>query len=210
VATVLPIWVGYVKDRSLSVDIRCEKRYYPPTMPPKSKPNRMGDYTVVLIPGTGLLCPTPIEEVEIIGDPSIPYDATLTIEFQDTRYVCTSMTLKQRKGGPPVTSQGLRSIPMASLIRPVVQGKVLLMHEESPSPGVITREPGSAADLPDAKRRRRRPGEDVDAAAVVYAVAAITGQPPTKAVSDELGIPLGTARRLVAQALEAGYQLPGR
>ena len=170
----------------------------------------MRDYTVVLIPGTGLTVPSRIEDVEIVDDPSIPYDATLTIEFQESRYVCTSMTLKQRKGGPPVTSQGLRTIPVASLIRPIVQGKVWLLHEESPSPGVIIREPGSAADLPNAKRRRRQPGEDVHAAAVVYAVAAITGQPPTKAVSDELGIPLGTARRLVAQALAAGYRLPGR
>jgi hypothetical protein len=177
-------------------------------MPPKSKPNRMRDYTVVLIPGTGLRVPTPIEDVEIIDDPSIPYDATLTIELQESRYVCTSMTLRQRQGGPPVTSQGLRAIPVASLIRPIVQGKVWLLHEESPSPGVITREPGTATDLPSAKRRRRRPGEDVDAAAEVYAVAAITGQPPTKAVADELDIPLGTARRLVAQARASGYLLP--
>jgi len=203
-----------VYDRSSSATAHCRwtftagKRYYPHTMTPKSKPNTMRDYTVVLIPGTGLRVPTPIEDVEIVDDPSMPYDATLTIEFQEWRYVCTSMTLKQRKGGPPVTSQGLRAIPMASLIRPIVQGKVWLLHEESPSPGVITREPGSSADLPNAKRRRRRPGEDVHAAAVVYAVAAITGQPPTKAVADELGIPLGTARRLVAQALASGYLLP--
>lgn len=177
-------------------------------MPPKSKPSRMRDYTVVLIPGTGLRGATPIEDVELVNDPRIPYDATLTIAFQESRYVCTSLTLRQRKGGQPVTSQGLRAIPVASLIRSIVQGKVWLLHEESLSPGEITREPGTAADLPSGKRRRRRPGEDVDAAAAVYAVAAVSGQPPTKAVADELQIPLGTARRLVAQARASGYRLP--
>jgi hypothetical protein len=66
--------------------------------------------------------------------------------------------------------------------------------ETSPTPGVVR-----------IGHRRRQPGEDADVAAIVYAIARVCGKQPMKAVADDLHVPLGTARRLVAQARERGW-----
>jgi hypothetical protein len=199
------MWVGYVKARSLSVDIRCEKRYDPPTMPLTSKPINIQDFLAVPVAGGRYRAPSRVE-VDVVDEPGIPYDVTLTIEMQDKLYVCASLTASRRPNGPAVTAEGLRSLPVASLVRRSVQDLVTPVREEKIlADGTFSRELGFVVDT---SRRRRQPGEDVEPAAVLYAVAQLCGQPPTKAVSDELGIPLGTARRLVAQARERGLLPP--
>jgi hypothetical protein len=147
-------------------------------------------------------------ELEVVREPGIPYDLTLSIAFASGRYRCTSLTALPRKGGPPITAAGLRSIPVGALVRRSVQDQVVLVRDKtSPAPGVTKLSLGSSPfprPAPEPGRRRRHTRDDVEAAAVVYAVAQMCGEPPTKAVTDELGIPLGTARKLVARARESG------
>jgi hypothetical protein len=190
-----------VKDRSLSVDIQCEKRYDPCIMPLNVRPIAMLDFIAVPVAGGRYRAPSRVE-VDVVDEPGIPYNATLSIEMDGAQYICTSLSVSRRPGGREVTTDGLRSFPVASLVRRSLQGLVTPVREETIAPdGSFSREMGF---LVDTTRHRRRPGEDVEPAAVIYAIAQLCGQPPTKAVSDELGIPLGTARRLVAQARKGG------
>lgn len=168
------------------------------------QPIQVQDYAVVHIAGGKFRAPTRLE-VRFDDEPDIPYGGRLFIELQGGRYVCTVLTLYQPTGGVPVTTAGLRAVPIAQLVRRSVQGRVTAVKKvERPVKGVVKLTMGSGPEGQPGRRRRRR-GEDVDVTAVVYSLAAMCGEPPTKAVADELQIPLGTARRLVAQAREAGY-----
>jgi hypothetical protein len=147
----------------------------------------------------------------------VPYDAELTVELQDRGYACTKLEVKQRPGGQPVTLAGIRSIPVESLVRQSLQ--VLLQEHpilESTAPAKPRLRFGGTLGLPVPTRRRtakRRTPEqetaDVELAAVVYRLAEVCGVPPTKAVADQLRIPLGTARFLVARAVKRDL-LPAR
>jgi hypothetical protein len=142
--------------------------------------------------------------------PGVPYDAELTVKLQDRGYVCTKLTVEQRTGGRPVTLAGIRSIPVESLVRQSLQ-KLLQEHPilESTAPAKPRLRFGGPLGLPVPTGRRtskRRSPEqetaDVELAAVVYRLAEVCGYPPTKAVADQLRIPLGTARFLVARAVK--------
>lgn len=141
--------------------------------------------------------------------PGVPFDAELTVELQDRGYVCTELKVRQRTGGPPVTLAGIRSIPIESWVRESLQ--VLLLEHPLRESTAAEKPPlrfGGTLGLPVPTRRRttkRRSPEqetaDIELAAVVYRLAEVCGVPPTKAVSDQLRIPLGTARFLVARAV---------
>jgi hypothetical protein len=190
------------------VDIHCRGRYYSAHMALKIRPFGIHEFVAVPVAGGRFRGPSRVE-VDAIDELGVPYDVALTAEMQSGRYVCTSLTVKQREGESPVTAAGIRSIPVASLIRRSLQDAITPVRSEAvASDGSFVREMDFPVDISGARRRRRR-GEDVEAATVLYALAELCGEPPTKTVSDELNIPLGTARRLVAQAREAGY-LPAR
>ena len=142
-------------------------------------------------------------------EPRVPYVVEFVVELKE-RFVCTELDVRQRHGGPPVTLAGIRSIPVESWVRRSVQGLVI----ERATPKTRLRF-GGPHGLPMATRRRsskrRSPDEqtaDVELAAVVYRLAEVGGVPPTKAVSDQLRIPLGTARFLVAHARERHLLTP--
>lgn len=143
----------------------------------------------------------------------VPYDLELAIAFDPARdrYLCSSMRATAREGGPPVTDTGLRSIRVGALIWDHVQTWAKVVNERTlVAPGTVKVTMGSLPfprrlePPPPGRRGRRQTQEDVDAAAVAYRIAQWCGEPPTKAVSDELRIPLGTARKLVARAKAAG------
>jgi hypothetical protein len=165
------------------------------------------------IAGGWLRGPGPFE-LEVVDEPGIPYDLRLYVDVDSERrrYMCTSLTAVPRKGGPPITAGGLRSIPVGALVRRSVQGQVQVVDAQTAvAPGVtkltIGRFPMPQRERTSGKRRRTR-DEDVRAAAVAYVVAQMCGEPPTKAVMVDLELPLGTARKVVARAREAGLLPP--
>lgn len=155
-------------------------------------------------------------KVSAKGLPRVPYDAVLRIEQTGHGFVCTELEVKQRRpGGPPVTLAGLRSIPVEWIIQQCrgillpESGEAALRIQEKATAGKTPLKWGGTLGLPMPARRRtgkrRTPeqeAEDVELAAVVYRLAEVCGLPPTKAVSDQLRIPLGTARFLVARAIK--------
>lgn len=71
------------------------------------------------------------------------YDVELVITVQPSpdgltgQPSCSSMTVNQRPGGPPITSVGLRAIAVAHLVRSAVE-QVLTTSPPTSPPGVIT------------------------------------------------------------------------
>jgi hypothetical protein len=146
--------------------------------------------------------------------PRVPHVVEFVIELQDRGFVCTALEVKQRPDGPPVTLAGIRSIPVESLVRQSIEALVLERLRET-TPGSTRLRFGGPHGLPVQTRRRstkrRSPDEeaaDVELAAVVHRLAEVCGEPPTKAVADQLRIPLGTARFLVARAVKRGLLQP--
>jgi hypothetical protein len=158
--------------------------------------------------GGELQGPTPFDLI-VTDEPDIPYNLALSIEYRLGRYECTALSATPRDGGPAVTAAGLRAIPLGALVRQSVQGQVLLVRDRTSSAPGVTKLTMGALPVPrrpepaPGRRGRRQTQDDVDAAAFVYCVAQMCGEPPTKAVADELHIPLGTARKLVARAVAA-------
>jgi hypothetical protein len=148
--------------------------------------------------------------VTATGERGVPFDAELTIALQGGRFVCTDLAVRQSADGEPITLVRLRTIPVESIVRRSVRkGRVI---ELNPPDGVPKLRLGGPLGLPVAPRRprgkRRGPDDDVDLAAIVHVLAQVLGAPPTKAVADQLRIPLGTARDLVARARERLYLKP--
>src|SRR4029453_13909603 len=58
--------------------------------------------------------PWPAEE-------GLPYRLELRVVYEDGRFVVEQLTVKRREGGPPVTTEGLREVPIAALLRLAVE-----------------------------------------------------------------------------------------
>src|SRR5207245_7522771 len=52
---------------------------------------------------------------------TLPYDVELMVGVENGRFVVESLIARRRDGGPPVTSDGLRDVPVASLLRQAAQ-----------------------------------------------------------------------------------------
>jgi len=184
-------------------------RYDPGEMPLEIAEVKSQIVTVVEVAGRSFDVLS-LFQIRANGMPGVPYEVLLTIERKDRGFICTELFVKQRAGGPPVTLAGIRSIPVESWVRRGV--RELQPFYENTASGKTPLQRGGPLGLPVAPRRRRtskrrsRDEEkaDVELAAVVYRLAEVGGEPPSKAVADQLRIPLGTARFLVARARARG------
>lgn len=137
----------------------------------------------------GYPVPTRIEATA--KGPEVAYDLTITVELIDGRYEVASMTAARKPGGPEVTADGLRGIPVAKLARGIVHSSQAL--------GLL------------GIRRRRFDGptdEALQAVARVYRAAHMRREPPTAAVAKAIGRPRSTASVWIAKAREQGLLGP--
>jgi hypothetical protein len=126
------------------------------------------------------------------------------------RFVCDQLTVKRRPDGPPVTSEGIRQIPLAAFLRLAVESN--LMHV-----GPTIREGNTSSweytwASPLAGSERARGGgptdRDLQTVADIYQAAYVTGNPPTKTVMSRLELPRSTASRWIRMARERGLLGP--
>jgi hypothetical protein len=126
-------------------------------------------------------------------------------------FVCDRLTIRRREDGPPVTSEGLRQIPVATFLRLAVEGNLLrvgpTIREGNKSTWTLT--PTGQITLSERARAGGGPSEqDLRAVADVYQLAHVTGGAPTKTVMQRLGLPRSTASRWVRMARERGLLGP--
>ena len=152
--------------------------------------------------GDGVRVP---EHVTIHAEPGedddLPYAVDLEVVVRDGRLVCETLALHALEGGEPVTTEGLRRVPVTGIMRHGLVG-----HVYEPVPG----EPAKFTTFaPDPEIARNGPTEEaLRAAAVIYRLAYALGEGPTKAVASALELTHSTAARWVATARDRGYLGP--
>jgi hypothetical protein len=160
-----------------------------------SDPNRLYVRPGISVPGRLHL----IVRDDVAGD--INYDVDLRLELDETRarYQIATVTVAQRPNGPEVTSESLRTIPLRRLVRLAVE------------------EAGDITGWSDKDYLLLRPGEgarfagkgptdsNLLIAAYVYAIAALSGGTPAKAVAEAFAIEQRTASNWVRKARDRGY-----
>jgi hypothetical protein len=146
----------------------------------------------VLVPERVTVTATPDME----GDP--PHEVVAEVVAHDGRLVCEEVTLRRVDGGPPVTTESLRRVPLAGIVGAGLRGSVLESGEDGVRPFSIPSDVAAHGPTDQALR----------AAATVYRFSHALGEPPTKAVAASLGLTHSTAARWVAKARERGYLGP--
>jgi hypothetical protein len=126
-------------------------------------------------------------------------------------FVCDRLIVKRREDGPPITTEGLREIPVAAFLRAAVEANLMrvgpTLHEGKTPTWTLT----WAGPIALSERARAGGGpseKDLRAVADVYQIAYVTGGPPTKTVMERLGLPRSTASRWIRMARERGLLGP--
>lgn len=120
------------------------------------------------------------------------------------RLLCKELTLRQRDDGPPVTSDALRAVPVATLMRSAGLGALLASQPHSGG-GVEMFPLVLDSETVDRVRALGPVRDSLQEVARVYRLALVLGDPPTRAVEATFGLPRSTAGRWVGLAREQGF-----
>jgi hypothetical protein len=126
-------------------------------------------------------------------------------------FVCNRLTVERREDGPPITTEGLRQIPVAAFVRMAVEAHRMRVGPRQHDGHTSTWELTWAGPITLSERARAGGGpsdEDLRAVADVYQLAYVTGGAPTKTVMERLALPRSTASRWVRMARERGLLGP--
>jgi len=127
-------------------------------------------------------------------------------------FVVDRLTIRRREDGPPVTTEGLREIPVAAFLRLALEGSLLRIgpterdEERRTSSWKLT--PLGPIALSERAQAGGGPSDaDLRAVADIYQLAYLTGA-PTKTVMQRLDLPRSTASRWIRIARDRGLLGP--
>jgi hypothetical protein len=138
----------------------------------------------------------------------LDYDLEVTLDVVAGRMQCTDLRVMRRPGGPPVTSENLRRIPVAYIVGFASQNAGVVSEIE-PDP-----------DSPDGYREiayqpppkdfadRGMTTEALEHAARVYRWAVALGDKPYGVLQRDFGLPRAKAARWIATARRRGILEP--
>jgi hypothetical protein len=133
------------------------------------------------------------------------YGIEARVTYDGTRYVCADFRMWQREGGPPVTTEAIRAVPVKHLIRRAIESQTyeLVQWSRGQEPKYELMPELAPPDV-------RRSGADEMArwVATAYQLAIALNEPPTKSIQDRLGVSRATAGRWVAEARRQGLLPP--
>ena len=141
----------------------------------------------------------------------LPYQLELRVVYEAGRFVVDRLAIHRREDGPPVTTEGIRDIPLAAFLRLAVESNIMRVGPTIRDGNTSSWELTWASPLTLSERAKGGGGpsdEDLRTVAAAYQVAYATGQAPTKAVVERLGLPRSTASRWVRMARERGLRGP--
>jgi hypothetical protein len=123
----------------------------------------------------------------------VPCDVELVAEVENGTYVVSEVRCTRRRGGPEVTGEAIRAVPIHRIL---TRGAIDANGGLHPGPGVE-------------EIRDQGPTEDsLHVVAYIYRLAHMVGDPPTRAVASAIGVPYSTAARWVQQARQAKFLRP--
>ncbi len=133
--------------------------------------------------------------------PELPVTLDLEVVVEEGRLVIVEVVARRRQGGPPITADVLRTIPLATVTALAVTGSSSGLRHDTETHRVTTVTSADALDglgeLPELER-----------VAVVYRWGYFIGQNPTKWVADKLGLGYAVAAKRVQAARLAGLLDP--
>lgn len=150
--------------------------------------------------GSGFLVAwTPSVHVDV---PSLDVIVELDLEVDEGRLVVQRFTAERRTGGPPVTIDVLKAMPLVGLISRAAAAGLLggLVRSQRVRGATYKVTPVSRHDLEELSPE--------EGAAVVYRGALFVGLPPTATVAEVLGLSHDVAAKRVQAARRAGLLEP--
>jgi hypothetical protein len=171
-----------------------------PTAGPDLRPI-WGGALVAAVPATVRVTPA-----ENDPDP-LDYDLDLTLDVIAGRMQCIRLEIHQRPGGPPVTSDNIRRIPVGEMVAfATITGG--LVRERIPVPGdpdaIVT--PGRFEYPPesDITAAGGMTEKALEQAARIYRMASASGDRPYGVLERRYGLPRAKAARWIATARRRG------
>jgi hypothetical protein len=152
--------------------------------------------------GCDLYAPSRVE-LKLTDVEYLTADILAVMVLEGRRYVVQELRITRRDGGPPITSELIRGVPVHSLIRGSVSA-ALQLRIPQPGPGGTTAHTMGLLVLPQKERHRLVKAGPTDETllwvARVYIMADLAGDPPAKHVRDAFGVPTSTAGYWIRRA----------
>lgn len=152
---------------------------------------------VVVAPGLSMPRTVTVHVEDLNG-----YNVELVVGARDGRLVASEVRVCEREGGPAVTGEVLRSIPVATLTKHAAAHALDYEYRDGVA-SMKAREftPGYVENV----RAAGPVAATLEAVAYLYRLAVLMGEPPTKTVEQTLELPRSTAGRWVALARKEGF-----
>ncbi|MCI2422759.1 hypothetical protein MOQ72_35570 [Saccharopolyspora sp. K220] len=138
------------------------------------------------------------------------FDVDAVIRLENGRLGVSELKIKQRVGGPSVTSEALRSIAVGQFLRRSFIASNELRPGEADDYDPVRRVAFGLLRAEDRDRMKEAGPvtETLRWVSVIYRAALATGDAPTKAVQESFDVPRYTADRWVAKAREREFLGP--
>jgi hypothetical protein len=134
---------------------------------------------------------------------NLPYVVEIEVALEGGRFVCEALRAERKKGGPPVTSEGIRKLPVGGLIRTAAMENIYRVRKNPTARDSVTT---TKAHLGGFERFAAAGPTDeaLEYVALVYRLAYACNENPTQAVTEAFGLPRSTAERWVSRARDLG------
>ncbi len=133
----------------------------------------------------------------------LDFEVRIEIDIVGGRLACVSLTAERLPDGPPITSEGLRRVPVAEYVVSAAEHGVEILFERIPQPDgsyELAKFSPPARDFADAGMTE----EALEQVARTYAWAQATGRKATGILLNDYGMPRPTATRWIQTARRRG------
>jgi hypothetical protein len=151
-----------------------------------------------------------------VTEPYTGHELAVLVRFDERlrRYTCDELCLARGEGGPPITTESLRQVPIGVLIDSSIRISLLVDFRDAPGdmpdtalrdlPNPDGREPWGRVP-PQGLAKEGPTDRSLQWVAHLYRLSVALGEQPTATVQELMGLSRATAGRWVGTARERGY-----